>query len=118
MSVAEGFSRDTLLDSIGKYYNYLLMVDREWVEKIARLARLSLSEEEISLFQRQLGDILHFVEQLSELDTSEVEPYIQKTEATPMREDRAGVSLSQEEALMNAPQREKGFFVVPRIVEV
>jgi len=58
------------------------------------------------------------VEQLSELDTSDVEPYIQKTEATPMREDRAGTSLSREEALMNAPEREGGFFVVPRIVEV
>jgi len=94
------------------------MIDREWVERIARLARLNLTEEEIGVFQRQLGDILRFVEQLSELDTSGVEAYIHRAEATPMREDKAGSSLSQEEALMNAPESEGGFFVVPRIVEV
>ncbi|WP_457600281.1 Asp-tRNA(Asn)/Glu-tRNA(Gln) amidotransferase subunit GatC [Hydrogenivirga sp.] len=94
------------------------MVDRNWVEKIALLARLKLTEEEVETFSRQLGDILSFVEQLGELDTSEVEPYIQNVEETPMREDKPGESLSQEEALKNAPERENGFFVVPRIVEV
>jgi len=94
------------------------MVDREWVNKIALLARLKLTEEEVELFSKQLGDILSFVEQLSELDTEGVEPYIQKIEETPMREDKPGESLPQEEALKNAPERENGFFVVPRIVEV
>ncbi len=94
------------------------MVDRSWVERIALLARLKLTEEEVELFGRQLGDILRFVQQLEELDTSEIEPYIQKLEETPMREDKPGETLPQEEALKNAPEREKGFFVVPRIVEV
>ncbi len=94
------------------------MVDREWVKKIAHLSRLKLKEEEIEVFRRQLSDILSFVQQLEELDTSNVEPYIQGSEETPMREDRKGKTLSQEEALMNAPERENGFFVVPRIVEV
>ncbi len=96
----------------------ILMVDREWVRKIAHLARLKLTEEEEELFSKQLGDILDFVEQLGELDTSEVEPYLQDIEETPMREDKPGESLSQEEALKNAPERDDGFFVVPRIVEV
>ncbi len=94
------------------------MVDRDWVRKVAHLARLKLSEDEVELFSRQLGDILSFVQQLEELDTSKVEPYIQKVEETPMREDKPGETLPQEEALKNAPEREDGFFVVPRIVEV
>lgn len=94
------------------------MVDKEWVRKVAHLARLKLTEEEVELFSPQIGDILNFVKQLEELDTSEVEPYIQKVEETPMREDKPRDSLPQEEALRNAPHREDGFFVVPRIVEV
>jgi aspartyl-tRNA(Asn)/glutamyl-tRNA(Gln) amidotransferase subunit C len=94
------------------------MVNREWVEKIALLARLKLTEEEVELFSGQLADILNFIQQLEELDTSDVEPYIQKAESTPMREDKPVESLNHEEALMNAPERENGFFVVPRIVEV
>ena len=94
------------------------MVDREWVLRVANLARLKLTEEEIETFSKQLGDILEFVRQLEELDTSGVEPYIQKTEGTPMREDEPREGLSREEALRNAPEREGGFFVVPRIVEV
>ncbi len=94
------------------------MVDREWVLRVANLARLKLTEEEVETFSRQLGDILNFVRQLEELDTSGVEPYIQETEGTPMREDEPREGLSREEALGNAPEREDGFFVVPRIVEV
>jgi len=94
------------------------MVDKEWVRRVAHLARLKLTEEEVEMFSRQLSDILSFVEQLGELDTEGVEPYIQGVEETPMREDKPGETLPQEEALKNAPERENGFFVVPRIVEV
>ncbi len=94
------------------------MVDREWVKRVAHLARLKLTEKEVEIFSKQLGDILDFVKQLEELDTADVEPYIQKAEGTPMREDEPKEGLSQEEALKNAPERENGFFVVPRIVEV
>ena len=94
------------------------MVDKDWVRKVAHLARLKLTEEEVELFSRQLGDILSFVQQLEELDTSKVEPYIQEIKETPMRGDEPGETLSQDEALGNAPEREGGFFVVPRIVEV
>ncbi len=94
------------------------MVDKNWVEKIALLARLKLTEEEVETFSKQLGDILNFVEHLSDLDTSDVPPYIQKSQETPMREDKVEDSLPREEALMNAPQKEDGFFVVPKILEV
>ncbi len=88
------------------------------MERIAHLARLSLSEDEVEMFRSQLGDILRFVQQLGDLDTEGVDPYIERAETTPMREDEPGESLSQEEALMNAPEKEGGFFVVPRVVEV
>ncbi len=94
------------------------MVNEDWVRKISYLARLELSQEEVNLLSKQLGDILNFIKQLEELDTSEVEPFVPKVKKTPMRDDEPGESLSQEEALMNAPKEEKGFFVVPRIVEV
>lgn len=88
------------------------------MSRVAKLSRLSLTEEEVNTFRKQLSDILHFVEQLNELDTSDVEPYIQESETTPMRDDKEKGSLDREEALKNAPQREGGFIVVPRIVEV
>ncbi len=94
------------------------MVDRDWVLKIAHLARLKLTEEEVELFQKQLGDILEFVNKLNEVNTEGVEPFILFSESTPMREDEPEPSLDREKALMNAPEREDGFFVVPRVVEV
>lgn len=94
------------------------MVNREWVERISKLAKLELKEEEIELFQKQMADILKFVGQLEELDTKGVEPYIQEFVETPMREDVPSSSLPREKALMNAPEEEEGFFVVPRVVEV
>ena len=94
------------------------MVDKEWVLKIAHLSRLKLKEEEVEVLGSHLGDILEFVRQLEELDTSDVEPYIQEVKKTPMRKDEKGETLPQDKALMNAPEKEGGFFVVPRIVEV
>ncbi len=93
------------------------MVDREWVERIAHLARLKLGEEEVELFSKQLASILEFVHQLEELDTEGIEPFFSEN-PTPMREDKPSESLPAEKALMNAPEREGNFFVVPRIVEV
>jgi aspartyl-tRNA(Asn)/glutamyl-tRNA(Gln) amidotransferase subunit C len=93
------------------------MVDEEWVRRIAHLARLDLKEEEVEVFAKQMADILEFVKQLEELDTEGVEPFTSPL-PTPMREDVPGKPLTREKALMNAPEREGGFFVVPRIVEV
>ncbi|NPA33178.1 MAG: Asp-tRNA(Asn)/Glu-tRNA(Gln) amidotransferase subunit GatC, partial [Aquificae bacterium] len=67
---------------------------------------------------RQMGDILNFIDILKELDTSDVEPYIQPFKETPMRDDEVRPSLPREKVLMNAPESEDGFFVVPRVVEV
>ncbi len=95
-----------------------MQVDRDWVIRIANLAKLELKEEEIELFQKQMADILNFVSQLEELDTEGAEPYIQEFAETPMREDAPKPSLPREKALMNAPEQEDGCFIVPKVVEV
>jgi len=88
------------------------------VEKVARLARLELSEEEKATFGSQLEQILTYMEQLNRLDTSGVEP---TSHAIPVynvfREDEVRPSLPQEEVLAIAPDEEDGHFRVPRIIE-
>ncbi|MCS6998323.1 MAG: Asp-tRNA(Asn)/Glu-tRNA(Gln) amidotransferase subunit GatC [Aquificaceae bacterium] len=87
------------------------------VEKVARLARLSLKEEEREELGRQLQDILHFVHQLQEVDTEGIEPLVPIFEETPMREDEPKRDFDPELVLGYAPEGEGSFFVVPRVVE-
>ncbi len=93
-------------------------ISRNDVIHVAELARLSLTEKETDLYTAQLQRILSHVEKLSELDTKGVEPTVH---ATPPRErlrnDAVAGSLSPEEALMNAPVKDRGCFKVPKIIE-
>ena len=93
-------------------------ITRKEVEHVARLARLELEEEEKELMTAQLDSILGYIDKLNELDTTHVEP---TTTVIPMvsvmREDVVRPSLSQDEALANAPDREDVYFRVPRIIE-
>ena len=93
------------------------MIDKETVIKVAQLSKLKLTDEEVELFSKQLGDILGFVEKLEELDTENILPFYEiNQQEAPMRDDVPQKGLSNEEALSNAPQSERGFFVVPRVV--
>lgn len=88
------------------------------VEHLARLARLSLTEEEKERFSAQLGGILDYVGRLNELDTSSVEPTSHVLSlSTVVREDVPVDSLPREEALLNAPDRSDAFYRVPKIIE-
>jgi aspartyl-tRNA(Asn)/glutamyl-tRNA(Gln) amidotransferase subunit C len=93
-------------------------ITREEVEHVARLARLALSAEEKAEMTAQLDAILAYMDKLNEVDTTGVEP---TTTVIPMvsvmRDDAVRPSLSQDEALANAPDREDSFFRVPRIIE-
>jgi len=93
------------------------MIGKEDVEYVAWLARLELTEEEKERFTRQLGQVLEHAEKIKSLSTREVEP---TSHVVPlknvMREDEVLPGLTREEALSNAPRREGGYFVVPRIV--
>ncbi|MEP6821571.1 MAG: Asp-tRNA(Asn)/Glu-tRNA(Gln) amidotransferase subunit GatC [Chthoniobacterales bacterium] len=88
------------------------------VSQIARLARINLTEEEATLFQEQLEQVINFAKKLSEVDVSAVEV---SAHASPIfdifRDDAAAPSFTQEEALQNAPQQAKGLFIVPKVVE-
>lgn len=88
------------------------------VERIAHLARLSLSEREQGKFSLQLDSIFAYVEKLNELDTAGVEPTSHILDlGNVMREDKQNPSLSREEALRNAPENTGEFYRVPRIIE-
>lgn len=88
------------------------------VEEIANLARLDLSKGEKERFRDQLSAILDYAERLQTLDTSNVPPTAQVTGLVGvMRDDTITASLTQDEALANAPQQQDGFFVVPTVLE-
>lgn len=88
------------------------------VKYVAGLARLALKEDEVGQFTSQLNAILGYMDQLNELDTSNVEP---TTHVMPLRnvlrDDEAGLSLPVDEVLGNAPERDQDHFVVPKIIE-
>jgi aspartyl-tRNA(Asn)/glutamyl-tRNA(Gln) amidotransferase subunit C len=88
------------------------------IEKVARLARLELSEEEKKTFGNQLEQILTHMEQLNRLDTTGVEPTSHAIPITnAFREDETRPSFPQEEVLGIAPEEEDRHFRVPRIIE-
>jgi aspartyl-tRNA(Asn)/glutamyl-tRNA(Gln) amidotransferase subunit C len=91
---------------------------RQDVQKIASLARLALTEEELDLFTKQLGDILTYVEQIGALDTSGVSPTSQVLNRPLDRADAPLPTLSREELLGNAPDAsvDAGLFKVPRVI--
>jgi aspartyl-tRNA(Asn)/glutamyl-tRNA(Gln) amidotransferase subunit C len=93
-------------------------ISRQEVEHVARLARLELTDDEKLTFTRQLSSILTYMDQLKTVDTTGVEPTATVLPVTNVfREDEVQPSLSQEQALANAPDQSGGFFRVPRILE-
>ena len=94
-----------------------MALSREEVLHVAELARLSLRPEEVELFTRQLNDILAYVQKLEELDTTGVAPLAHVVPLVNVfREDVVRECLSLEAALKNAPVREDGSFLVPRVI--
>ncbi|MCI2429252.1 Asp-tRNA(Asn)/Glu-tRNA(Gln) amidotransferase subunit GatC [Candidatus Acetothermia bacterium] len=94
------------------------MITREDVLHIAQLAKLKLSEEEIALFQEQLGKILGYFKELEKLETSGVPPMTHVFDLSNiLRSDEPSSSISVEEALKNAPRSREGYFEVPKVVE-
>jgi len=88
------------------------------VRKVATLARLALSEEEVETFQGQLGRILEHIEHLKKLDVSEVEPTAHTYPVfNVVREDEPRHGLSKEAAIGLAPRAANGLFVVPKVIE-
>lgn len=96
-----------------------MSVSKEDVQYMAHLARLELKDEEADHLKEDMNKILGYMETLSELDTSEVEPLEHVTEITAgsFRKDEAKEPISHEDALKNAPDADSDYFRVPRVIE-
>ena len=91
------------------------------VRKVAKLAHLEISDEEVALYTPQMADIVKYVEQLNEIDTENIEPMLggltaegQATETK--RADEPKDSFTQDEALSEAPSGVAGHFQVPKVL--
>ena len=95
-----------------------MSVDKDTVNKIARLSRIAISDAEADKMVGELNGILAWVEQLGEVDVTGVEPM---TSVTPMRLKRRSDVVTdgdiQTQVLKNAPDAREGFFAVPKVVE-
>ena len=93
------------------------MIDIDQVRKVANLARLQLTEAEQQQFTGQLNRILEYVQQLDELDTTDIAPTTRAIEVSNItRPDRLEVFAEREAILASAPDREEDFFKVPKIL--
>ncbi len=94
-----------------------MAISREEVEKVSLLGRLRLSEEELDKMTAQLGQILGYMELLGELDTEQVEPMAHALDVSDVfRGDEVQPSLERQQALANAPSRDKECYLVPAVL--
>lgn len=92
-------------------------VDEETVKRISDLVNIRLSEEEASLFAKQLNEVLGYFRKIDEVDTRDVEPTFHALDLENIvREDQVSPSLPNREALENAPKKENGLFKAPKIL--
>jgi aspartyl-tRNA(Asn)/glutamyl-tRNA(Gln) amidotransferase subunit C len=98
-----------------------MKITEEDVRRVAELASLALRDDEVERMAKDLDNILSHMDKLNELDTSGVEPMAQvlfnSEETATLREDRERPSLTNEEALANAPVSGNGYYKVPRVIE-
>lgn len=95
-----------------------MVVNNALIEKIAHLARLSFTDEEKTAVQKDLQNMVSFVEKLNEVNTEGVPPLLHiGHEINVLREDKVHGSITREEALQNAPETDGIFFKVPRVIK-
>lgn len=97
-----------------------MSISRREVEHIAKLARLALTDEELTLYGGQLGQILSYIDKLKELNTENVNPTshaIAADSASNLREDKAIPSEIADPIIALAPQREGRFIKVKKVIE-
>lgn len=95
-----------------------MSIDAATVRKVAKLARIREAEERLEPLARELSGIMAWIEQLNEVDTDGVEPMTSAVNTPmPMREDVVTDGGDPQRVLSNAPKADKGFYVVPKVVE-
>ncbi len=93
-------------------------IDIKTVDEIAHLARLEFKDEAKEGIINDMNRMLDFIEKLNELDTDKIEPLIYMTqEQNVLREDEPKVTLTQKEALKNAPQKDTDYFKAPKVID-
>jgi len=91
------------------------------VRKVAKLAHLEITDEEVAMYTPQMADIVKYIEQLNELDTENIEPMLggltdEGSATQAIRDDVVVPSLGQESALTEAPSGVSGHFQVPKVL--
>lgn len=95
-----------------------MQVDKESLRKIAHLARLELAEKDEKNMMESLTEILSWVEQLGEVDTTGIEPLTTMSkEVNILREDEAKNTLDRQDALKNAPEKDDQYLRVPKVLD-
>ena len=94
------------------------MISKEDVKHIAGLAKLKFSDEELEDFTNKFSHVLSYVEKLQEVDTENVEPTYQVNDNIQLlREDEVVEGLSREDVLRNAPDKQYGYFRLPKVLD-
>jgi aspartyl-tRNA(Asn)/glutamyl-tRNA(Gln) amidotransferase subunit C len=93
-------------------------IDNATIDKLANLARLEFNDSEKEAIKKDLSKILSYVEKLNEIDTNGVEPLIHiSDEVNVLRDDVAEETISQQEALKNAPDKNSDYFKIPKVLD-
>ncbi|MEO6938896.1 MAG: Asp-tRNA(Asn)/Glu-tRNA(Gln) amidotransferase subunit GatC [Candidatus Kapaibacterium sp.] len=96
------------------------MVTKKDVENVARLAKLEFSDSELDSMTSELNSVLGYIDQLEELDVTNVAPLEnmnEQVEVSVLRMDKVGPSLTVNEALQNAPKAADNYFLVPKVIQ-
>ena len=95
-----------------------MTIDLKTVKHISKLSRISIEDEKAKRLTNDLNSIFKFIEKLNELDTSKNEPLTSVAETTlKLRKDKIESKNIREDILKNSPEKNKDFFVVPKVVE-
>ena len=95
-----------------------MTIDLKTVKHISKLSRISIEEEKAKKLSNDLNSIFEFIEKLNELDTSKTEPLTSIAETTlKLRKDKIESKNIRKDILKNSPDKNKDFFVVPKVVE-
>ena len=92
--------------------------DKNSTIKLAKLARLSVNDNQLNSLEKDLKSILKFIDQLKEINTEDIDPTSNSLDQKLiLRDDIAENTLSNKDLLKNVPESELGFFVVPKVIE-
>lgn len=95
-----------------------MAIDKNTVEHVAHLARIELKNQELEKFSQQLQGILDFIDKLKEIEIKDIPPTSHILPiSNVLREDVNKESLIPEKALLNSPNKQAGFFAVPKVIE-